>query len=183
MIDGDGAAALVLVSGETAAKHGFQVIGKITAYADAIQAPEIFATAPAIQSSNIRWSDIYLGKESMSNALKYLAEARKGSGLGHSSLLMECQRRIMGMIVACFERGIAAQDAGAFAWEITPVRHLHVEVSGHRRRPSTVVDKDEVLRKFDPAKLRNVRPSFKESEGTVTARNAYSISVGLQLWF
>ncbi|KAL5771662.1 hypothetical protein ACOSP7_015816 [Xanthoceras sorbifolium] len=92
MIDSDGAAALVLVSGETAAKHGFQVIGKITAYADAIQ-----------QSPNIRWSDIYLGKESMSNALKYLAEARKGSRLGHSSLLMECQRRIMGMI-----RGAAA---------------------------------------------------------------------------
>ncbi|KAL5769259.1 hypothetical protein ACOSQ2_016042 [Xanthoceras sorbifolium] len=128
------------------------------------------------QSPNIRWSDIYLGKESMSNALKYLAEARKGSRLGHSSLLMECQRRIMGMIVACFERGIAAQDAGAFAWEITPVRHLHVEVSGHRRRPSTVVDKDEVLRKFDPAKLRNVRHSFKETEGTVRFINLEKVT-------
>ncbi|KAL5838798.1 hypothetical protein ACOSQ3_015967 [Xanthoceras sorbifolium] len=48
MIDSGGAAALVLVSGETSVKHVLQVIGKITAYADAAQAPEIFTTAPAI---------------------------------------------------------------------------------------------------------------------------------------
>ncbi|KAL5769258.1 hypothetical protein ACOSQ2_016041 [Xanthoceras sorbifolium] len=92
------------------------------------------------QSPNIRWSDIYLGKESMSNALKYLAEAS-------------------------FGRGIATQDAGAFAWESTP---LQVEVSGHER-PSTAVDKDEGLRKFDLAKLRNFRLSIKETGGTVVA--------------
>ncbi|KAL5771659.1 hypothetical protein ACOSP7_015813 [Xanthoceras sorbifolium] len=61
-----------------------------------------------------------------------------------------------------FERGIAAQDAGAFAWEITPV-----EVSRCKITPSTVVDEDEGLRKFDRAKLRKVRPGFKEAEGTV----------------
>ncbi|KAL5768869.1 hypothetical protein ACOSP7_015416 [Xanthoceras sorbifolium] len=61
-------------------------------------------------------------------------------------------------------------DAGAFAWEITLV-----EVSWGRRRPSTVVDKDEGLRKFDPAKLRKVPPSFKDTRGIVTVGNASSI--------
>ncbi|KAL0307256.1 UNVERIFIED_CONTAM: Acetyl-CoA acetyltransferase, cytosolic 1 [Sesamum radiatum] len=101
--------------------------------------------------------------------------------------------------VQSFERGIAAQDAGAFAWEIVPV-----EVSGGRGRPSTIVDKDEGLGKspirqpisikisfkitdfkqnatnlkFDAAKLRKLRPSFKETGGTVTAGNASSISDG-----
>lgn len=40
--------------------------------------------------------------------------------------------------VQSFERGIAAQESGAFKWEIVPV-----EVSGGRGRPSTIVDKDE----------------------------------------
>ena len=44
--------------------------------------------------------------------------------------------------IQSFERGIAAQESGAFAWEIAPV-----EVSGGRGRPSTVVDKDEGLGK------------------------------------
>lgn len=37
LINSDGAAALVLVSGETALKLGLQVIAKITGYADAAQ--------------------------------------------------------------------------------------------------------------------------------------------------
>ncbi|GAB2221982.1 hypothetical protein Droror1_Dr00013179 [Drosera rotundifolia] len=41
-----------------------------------------------------------------------------------------------------FERGIAAHEGGAFAWEIVPV-----EVSGGRGKPSTIVDKDEGLTK------------------------------------
>ncbi|KAL8469230.1 hypothetical protein ACS0TY_032166 [Phlomoides rotata] len=44
----DGAAALVLVSGTFAVKHGLKVIAKIRGYADAAQAPELFTTAPAI---------------------------------------------------------------------------------------------------------------------------------------
>ncbi|GMP62480.1 hypothetical protein CsSME_00024576 [Camellia sinensis var. sinensis] len=68
--------------------------------------------------------------------------------------------------VQSFERGIAAQDSGAFAWEIVPV-----EVSGGRGKPSTIVDKDEGL-----GKLRKLRPSFKETGGSVTAGNASSIS-------
>ncbi|KAL5838793.1 hypothetical protein ACOSQ3_015962 [Xanthoceras sorbifolium] len=48
MIDSGGAAALVLVSVETALKHGLQVIGKNIAYAGAAQAPDVFTTAPAL---------------------------------------------------------------------------------------------------------------------------------------
>ncbi|GMP41972.1 hypothetical protein CsSME_00011881 [Camellia sinensis var. sinensis] len=61
--------------------------------------------------------------------------------------------------VQSFERGIAAQDSGAFAWEI-----VLVEVSGGRGKPSTIVDKDEGL--------------GKETGGSVTAGNASSISDG-----
>lgn len=71
--------------------------------------------------------------------------------------------------IQSFERGIAAQDSGAFQWEIAPVRQLvlrmqlvlfivdpqynwwigsmQVEVPGGRGKPSTIVDKDEGLGK------------------------------------
>ncbi|MFX6536230.1 acetyl-CoA C-acetyltransferase, partial [Acinetobacter baumannii] len=60
----DGAAALVLVSGEMAVKLGLQVIARIRGYADAAQAPELFTTAPAlaipkaISSSGLKASNI-----------------------------------------------------------------------------------------------------------------------------
>nr|GMD35950.1 acetyl-CoA acetyltransferase, cytosolic 1-like [Ipomoea batatas] len=60
----DGAAALVLVSGEKALKLGLQVIAKIRGYADAAQAPELFPTAPAlaipkaIRHSGLKTSDV-----------------------------------------------------------------------------------------------------------------------------
>lgn len=44
--------------------------------------------------------------------------------------------------IQSFERGIAGQESGAFAWEIVPV-----EVSGGRGKPSAVIDKDEGLGK------------------------------------
>jgi acetyl-CoA C-acetyltransferase len=44
----DGAAALVLVSGEKALELGLHVIAKIRGYADAAQAPELFTTTPAL---------------------------------------------------------------------------------------------------------------------------------------
>ncbi|XP_062083298.1 acetyl-CoA acetyltransferase 1-like isoform X2 [Humulus lupulus] len=47
-MNSDGAAALVLVSGEKALQLGLQVIAKIKGYADAAQAPEFFTTAPAL---------------------------------------------------------------------------------------------------------------------------------------
>ncbi|OVA20117.1 Thiolase [Macleaya cordata] len=161
------------------------------------------ATMLAAQSIQLGINDIVVagGMESMSNVPKYLAEARKGSRLGHDSLvdgmlkdglwdvyndygmgvcaeLCADQHTVTreeqdAYAIQSFERGIAARDAGAFAWEIAPV-----EVSGGRGRPSTLVDKDEGLDKFDPVKLRKLRPSFKESGGSVTAGNASSISDG-----
>ncbi|KAH6776178.1 acetoacetyl-CoA thiolase 2 [Perilla frutescens var. hirtella] len=53
--------------------------------------------------------------------------------------------------VQSYERGIAGHDNGAFAWEIVP---------------------------FDAAKLRKLRPCFKQTGGTVTAGNASAISDG-----
>ncbi|CAN7125328.1 unnamed protein product [Brassica rapa subsp. narinosa] len=158
----------------------------------------------AAQSIQLGINDVVVagGMESMSNTPKYLAEAsRKGSRFGHDSLVdgmlkdglwdvyNDCGMGSCAELCAekfeitrdqqddyavqSFERGIAAQEAGAFTWEIVPV-----EVSGGRGRPSTIVDKDEGLGKFDAAKLRKLRPSFKESGGTVTAGNASSISDG-----
>ncbi|XP_062076199.1 acetyl-CoA acetyltransferase 1-like [Humulus lupulus] len=47
-MNSDGAAALVLVSGEKALELRLQVIAKIKGYVDAAQAPEFFTTAPAL---------------------------------------------------------------------------------------------------------------------------------------
>ncbi|XP_027369154.1 acetyl-CoA acetyltransferase, cytosolic 1 isoform X2 [Abrus precatorius] len=161
------------------------------------------ATMLAAQSIQLGINDVVVagGMESMSNVPKYLAEARKGSRLGHDSLvdgmlkdgLWDVYKDVgMGVCaelcadnhaltredqdnyaIRSFEHGIAAQESGAFSWEIVPV-----EVSGGRGKPSTVVDKDEGLGKFDAAKLRKLQPSFKESGGSVTAGNASSISDG-----
>ncbi|WVY90727.1 hypothetical protein V8G54_036241 [Vigna mungo] len=158
------------------------------------------ATMLAAQSIQLGTNDVVVagGMESMSNVPKYLAEARKGSRLGHDSLvdgmlkdgLWDVYKDVgMGVCaelcadnhaftredqdnyaIQSFERGIAAQDSGAFKWEIVPV-----EVSGGRGKPSTVVDRDEGIGKFDAAKLRKLRPSFKETGGSVTAGNASSI--------
>ncbi|EOX93536.1 Acetoacetyl-CoA thiolase 2 isoform 2 [Theobroma cacao] len=162
------------------------------------------ATMLAAQSIQLGINDVVVagGMESMSNAPKYLAEARKGSRLGHDTLVdgmmkdglwdvyNDCgmgscaelcaEKHVFtredqdNFSIQSFERGIAAQQGGAFAWEIVPV----VEVSGGRGKPSTIVDKDEGLGKFDAAKLRKLRPSFKDNGGTVTAGNASSISDG-----
>ncbi|KAH7684135.1 Thiolase protein [Dioscorea alata] len=161
------------------------------------------ATMFAAQSIQLGINDIVVagGMESMSNAPKYLAEARKGSRFGHDSLVDGMLKdglwdvyndSAMGVCaelcsdnhsitreeqdsfaIQSNERGIAARNNGAFTWEIVPV-----EVSGGRGKPSTVVDKDESLEKFDPIKLKKLRPSFKETGGTVTAGNASSISDG-----
>ncbi|KAK9156354.1 hypothetical protein Sjap_003834 [Stephania japonica] len=157
----------------------------------------------AAQSIQLGFNDCVVagGMESMSNVPKYIAEARKGSRLGHDTLVDGMLKdglwdvyNDFGMGVAAelcaekhsitrdqqddyaiqsFERGIAARDSGAFTWEIAPV-----EVSGGRGKPSAVVDKDEGLDKFDAVKLRKLRPSFKETGGSVTAGNASSISDG-----
>ncbi|KAJ8498156.1 hypothetical protein OPV22_008708 [Ensete ventricosum] len=161
------------------------------------------ATMLAAQSIQLGINDVVVagGMESMSNAPKYIAEARKGSRFGHDSLvdgmlkdgLWDVYNNFsMGMCaevcadhhsitreeqdayaIRSNERGIAARDTGAFTWEIAPI-----EVSAGRGRPSVIIDKDESLEKFDPVKLRKLRPSFKEKGGTVTAGNASIISDG-----
>ncbi|CAD6203913.1 unnamed protein product [Miscanthus lutarioriparius] len=145
------------------------------------------ATMFAAQSIQLGINDIVVagGMESMSNAPKYIAEARKGLVLVMTHLLTPCLRMGFGMYtmivpwecdafaIQSNERGIAARDSGAFTWEIVPV-----QVPVGRGKPPTLIDKDESLDKFDPVKLKKLRPSFKENGGTVTAGNASSISDG-----
>ncbi|KAG8649136.1 acetyl-CoA acetyltransferase, cytosolic 1 isoform X1 [Manihot esculenta] len=161
------------------------------------------ATMLAALTIQVGVNDIVVagGMESMSNAPKYLAEARKGSRLGHDTIIDGMLKdglwdvyNDIGMGVCAeicadqytitreeqdayatqsFERGISAQNDGVFSWEIVPV-----EISEGRGKSSTIVDKDEGLGKFDAAKLRKLRPSFKVSGGSVTAGNASSISDG-----
>eukprot|EP00267_Zea_mays_P057930 XP_023157966.1 acetyl-CoA acetyltransferase, cytosolic 1 isoform X1 [Zea mays] len=185
------------------------------------------ATMFAAQSIQLGINDIVVagGMESMSNAPKYIAEARKGSRFGHDTLVDAMLKDglwdvyndcAMGMCaelcadnhaltredqdafaIQSNERGIAARDSGAFAWEIIPVifsliddtRHAflgflmvsvvtQVQVPVGRGKPPTLIERDESLDKFDPVKLKKLRPSFKENGGTVTAGNASSISDG-----
>ncbi|CAI9286664.1 unnamed protein product [Lactuca saligna] len=161
------------------------------------------ATMLAAQSIQLGINDVVVagGMESMSNVPKYISEARKGSKFGHDTLvdgilkdglwdvfndfkmgnaaeicadMYELTREHQDdYAIQSFERGIAARDSGAFEWEITPV-----EVPGPRGRPSTIVDKDDDLSKFDPAKLRKLRPAFKENGGSVTAGNSSGINDG-----
>ncbi|XP_048624446.1 probable acetyl-CoA acetyltransferase, cytosolic 2 isoform X2 [Brassica napus] len=157
----------------------------------------------AAQSIQLGLNDVVVagGMESMSNVPKYLPNARRGSRLGHDTVvdgmtkdglwdvyndfgmgvcgeICADQYRITreeqdAYAIQSFERGIAAQNARLFAWEIVPV-----EVSSGRGKPSVVIDKDDGIGKFDAAKLKKLRPSFKEDGGSVTAGNASSISDG-----
>ncbi|GKB02490.1 acetyl-CoA C-acetyltransferase, partial [Tanacetum coccineum] len=161
------------------------------------------ATMLAAQSIQLGQNDIVVagGMESMSNVPKYIAEARKGSKFGHDTLVDGIMKDGLWDVfndfkmgnaaeicadthgftreqqddyaIQSFERGIAARDSGAFAWEIAPV-----EVPGPRGRPSTIVDKDDDLGKFDAAKLRKLRPAFKDDGGSVTAGNSSGINDG-----
>ncbi|KAJ3695727.1 hypothetical protein LUZ60_001104 [Juncus effusus] len=161
------------------------------------------ATMLAAQTIQLGINDVVVsgGMESMSNAPKYIAEARKGSRFGHDSLVDGMLKDglwdvynnyAMGncaelcadthsitredqdaFAIQSNERGIAARNSGAFSWEIVPV-----EVPAGRGKPNLVIDKDESLDKFDAVKLTKLRPSFKENGGSVTAGNASSISDG-----
>uniref|UniRef100_A0A803LQ88 Acetyl-CoA C-acetyltransferase n=1 Tax=Chenopodium quinoa TaxID=63459 RepID=A0A803LQ88_CHEQI len=86
--------------------------------------------------------------------------------------------------IRSYERGIAAKNSGAFSWEIAPARFdsvldaylnqkiFFVKISGNRGRQTTIIDKDDGLEKFDPAKLKKLPPSFKKNGGSVTAGNS-----------
>ena len=156
----------------------------------------------AAQSIQLGINDVVVagGMESMSNAPKYAATARRGSRFGHDVLIDGMLKDglwdvyndfHMGMCaelcadqhsitreeqdayaVQSNELGIAARDSGAFDWEIVPV-----EIPSGRGRPPVVVDKDESLAKYDPVKLKKLGPAFKKN-GSVTAGNSSSISDG-----
>ncbi|XP_027185543.1 probable acetyl-CoA acetyltransferase, cytosolic 2 isoform X3 [Coffea eugenioides] len=161
------------------------------------------ATMLAAESIQSGTNDVVVagGMESMSNAPKYLPQARLGSRIGHDTIvdgmlkdglwdvyndfgmgvcgeLCADQHNISreeqdSYAIRSFERGIAAQKSGAFTWEIAPVK-----ISGVKGKQPLVIDKDEGLGKFDAYKLRKLRPSFKQNGGTVTAGNASIISDG-----
>ncbi|XP_057765100.1 acetyl-CoA acetyltransferase 2 isoform X2 [Salvia miltiorrhiza] len=161
------------------------------------------ATMLAAQTIKLGVNDVVVagGMESMSNAPKYITTGRIGSRLGHDTIvdgmlkdglwdvyndfgmgvcaeLCADQHNITreeqdSYAIQSFERGLAAESSGAFSWEMVPV-----EISGGRGKPSTIIDKDEGLKKFDASRLRKLRASFKENGGSVTAGNASSISDG-----
>ncbi|KAJ1959594.1 hypothetical protein IWQ62_004547, partial [Dispira parvispora] len=47
-----------------------------------------------------------------------------------------------------------------------------------RNKPVLVVKEDEEVGRFNPSKMRQLRPAFKSTDGTVTAANASSINDG-----
>ncbi|KAG5517046.1 hypothetical protein RHGRI_037707 [Rhododendron griersonianum] len=130
------------------------------------------ATMLAAQTIQLGSKDVVVvgGMESMSNAPKYLAEARKGSRLGHDTIidgmlkdglwdvyndfgmgvcaeLCADQQNITraeqdAYAIQSFDRGIAAQRKGAFAWEIVPV------TVGGRGKPAIIINADEGLGKI-----------------------------------
>ncbi|KAH7315483.1 hypothetical protein KP509_21G051500 [Ceratopteris richardii] len=156
----------------------------------------------AAQSIQLGHNDVVVagGMESMSNAPYYLPKARQGYRLGHGEVVdgmmkdglwdvyNDCGMGVCAELCAeqhgfsredqdnfaiqSYERAISAQESGAFKWEIVPV-----EVPGAKGKPPVIVEKDEGIDKLDAAKLRKLRPAFKEG-GTVTAGNASSISDG-----
>ncbi|HZQ45771.1 MAG TPA: thiolase family protein [Verrucomicrobiae bacterium] len=72
--------------------------------------------------------------------------------------------------VASFQRAIAATQQGLFAAELEPV-------PVRAGKETVMVAEDENPKKFNPEKLRKLRPAFGE-KGTVTAGNASSINDG-----
>lgn len=139
------------------------------------------------------------GMESMSNAPYLLDKARQGYRMGHQQVRDHMfldgledaydKGRLMGTFAedsaahygftreqqddfatASLQRACHAIDNGLFANEIAPV-------TVNTRKGEITVTQDEQPPKADPAKIRTLRPAFREG-GTVTAANASSISDG-----
>jgi acetyl-CoA C-acetyltransferase len=139
------------------------------------------------------------GMESMSRAPYLLDRARSGYRLGHAQLLDSMildglwdvyNQFSMGMCgelcaekygftretqdeyaARSYTRALAAQAAGQFAAEM-----VSVAIPG-RRGEVEVVAEDEEPKRADLAKMRHLKPAFKEG-GTVTAGNAPSVNDG-----
>jgi len=139
------------------------------------------------------------GMESMSNAPHLLPKARRGYRLGHDRLYDHMfldgledaydKGRLMGSFAedcvdrygftraqqddyarASLARARAANENGAFAWEMAPV------TVAQRSGPVTV-GRDEQPFTADDAKIGSLKPAFRK-DGTITAANASSISDG-----
>ena len=138
------------------------------------------------------------GTESMSQAPYLLPRARTGYRMGNGELVDamihdglwdayhnvhmgicgdECaaeyqfsRRQQDDFAVASFERALAAEAEGAFAAEIAPL-------DAPRGKTVERVAEDETPRKFNEAKLRQLKPAFSPT-GTVTAGNASSLNDG-----
>eukprot|EP00245_Coleochaete_scutata_P006011 TRINITY_DN20117_c0_g1_i1.p1 TRINITY_DN20117_c0_g1~~TRINITY_DN20117_c0_g1_i1.p1 ORF type:complete len:432 (+),score=99.39 TRINITY_DN20117_c0_g1_i1:73-1296(+) len=160
------------------------------------------AVAFGAQSIMLGLTDVVVagGMESMSQAPYYLTKARQGYRMGHGELVdgmikdglwdvyndyhmgncaevcsekYEIPREVQDdHAVASYERAVAASKEGSFEWEIVPV-----EIPGVKGKPPIVVDKDDEYQRFDPAKMRQLKPIFKQG-GTVTAANASPVSDG-----
>jgi len=139
------------------------------------------------------------GMESMSRAPYLLDRARSGYRLGHAQLLdsmvldglwdvyNQFSMGLCGELCAekfgftreaqddyatqSYTRALAAQAGGQFAAEIVPV-----EIPG-RKGQTEIVAEDEEPKRGDLAKMRRLKPAFKEG-GTVTAGNAPSVNDG-----
>ncbi len=139
------------------------------------------------------------GMESMSNIPYYLPKARSGYRMGHGSMLDgmihdglwdaynnihmgECAERCADTYkitraaqdahaIECHRRACAAAERSAR--EIVPVT-----VPRTRGGDVTCVDNDEPVRKFDPARVPQLKPAFRAANGTVTAANASVIADG-----
>lgn len=139
------------------------------------------------------------GMESMSNAPYLLNNARQGYRMGHQQVRDHMfldgledaydKGRLMGTFAEdsatrygftreqqddfaerSLQRACHAINTGLFADEIAPVMVK-------TRKGESTVSQDEQPPKADPAKIRTLRPAFRE-DGTVTAANASSISDG-----
>ena len=139
------------------------------------------------------------GMESMTNAPYLLPRARSGFRMGHQQVMDHMfldgledayeKGRLMGtyaedcagryefsreaqdeFAITSLQRARAANDDGAFAWEIAPV-----EVT--RGKETRRVEKDEQPFKSNIEKIPTLRAAFR-SDGTVTAANSSSISDG-----
>ncbi|KAI9847154.1 MAG: erg10, acetyl-CoA C-acetyltransferase [Sclerophora amabilis] len=141
------------------------------------------------------------GTESMSNAPHYATSIRKGTKFGNVTLAdgvlrdgltdaydsahmglqaeecssdHDCSRQQQDDYAAeSYKRAQKAVGDGLFAEEILPVT-----VPGGRGKPDIIIDQDEEVKKFDPEKMKTVKPAFLPSKGTVTAANASPLSDG-----
>jgi acetyl-CoA C-acetyltransferase len=139
------------------------------------------------------------GMESMTNAPYILPNMRSGARMGHGQAMDHMfldgledaydKGRLMGTFaedcaekyqftreaqdayaIQSLENALAAQAAGSFRDEITPV-------TVKTRKSETVWAQDEQPKSARPDKIPTLKPAFRK-DGTVTAANASSISDG-----